>query len=159
MAGEEIMERIEGTVATAISYAKTIDAKAREQIRRMCSYELTKGSRVRIMPDVHAGKGCTIGTTMTITDKAVPNIVGVDIGCGMYTIDLGKQPIDFAKLDAAAHIVPSGMNVWPEKRADFNLQQLYCYQHFTTFTPPRKLMKLVYTRPELSPLDFLRFGP
>ena len=122
MAGEFTMERIEGTVTTAISYAKTIDEKAREQIRRMCSYELTKGSRVRIMPDVHAGKGCTIGTTMTITDKAVPNIVGVDIGCGMYTIDLGKQPIDFARLDEAAHIVPSGMNVWPEKQADFDLQ-------------------------------------
>lgn len=121
------MERIEGTVTTAISYAKSIDEKAREQIRRMCSYELTKGSRVRIMPDVHAGKGCTIGTTMTITDKAVPNIVGVDIGCGMYTIALDKQPIDFARLDEAAHIVPSGMNVWPEKQADFNLQRLYCY--------------------------------
>jgi tRNA-splicing ligase RtcB len=127
MAGEFTMERIEGTVTTAISYAKTIDAKAREQIHRMCSYELTKGSRVRIMPDVHAGKGCTIGTTMTITDKAVPNIVGVDIGCGMYTINLGKQSIDFARLDEAAHIVPSGMNVWPEKQADFDLQQLYCH--------------------------------
>ena len=119
------MERIEGTVATAISYAKTIDEKAKEQIRRMCSYELTKGSRVRIMPDVHAGKACTIGTTMTIIDKAVPNIVGVDIGCGMYTINLGNQPIDFARLDEAAHIVPSGMNVWPEQQADFDLQQLY----------------------------------
>ena len=121
------MERIEGTVTTAISYAKSIDEKARKQIRRMCSYELTKGSRVRIMPDVHAGKGCTIGTTMTITDKAVPNIVGVDIGCGMYTIALDKQPIDFARLDEAAYIVPSGMNVWLEKQADFDLQQLYCY--------------------------------
>jgi len=124
---EFTMERIEGTVTTAISYAKTIDAKAREQIRHMCSYELTKGNRVRIMPDVYAGKGCTIGTTMTITDKAVPNIVGVDIGCGMYTINLGKQSIDFARLDEAAHIVPSGMNVWPEKQADFDLQQLYCH--------------------------------
>lgn len=121
------MERIEGTVTTAISYAKTIDEKAKEQIRRMCSYELTKGSRVRIMPDVHAGKACTIGTTMTIIDKAVPNIVGLDIGCGMYTINLGNQPIDFARLDEAAHIVPSGMNVWPEQQADFDLQQLYCY--------------------------------
>lgn len=125
--GESPMEKIEGTVTTAISYAKTIDAKAREQIRRMCSYELTEGSRVRIMPDVHAGKGCTIGTTMTITDKAVPNIVGVDIGCGMYTIDLGNQPIDFAALDQAAHTVPSGMNVWSEKQADFDLKQLYCH--------------------------------
>ena len=93
----------------------------------MCDYELTRGSRVRIMPDVHAGKGCTIGTTMTIRDRACPNIVGVDIGCGMYTIALDKQPIDFARLDEAAYIVPSGMNVWLEKQADFDLQQLYCY--------------------------------
>ena len=121
------LERIEGSVTTAISYAKTIDEKAREQIRRMCSYELTEGSRVRIMPDVHAGKGCTIGTTMTIKDKAVPNIVGVDIGCGMYTVALGKQPINFAKLDEAAHIVPSGMNVWSQKQVDFDLHQLHCY--------------------------------
>jgi tRNA-splicing ligase RtcB len=122
------LEEIKGTVTTAISYAKTIDPKAKEQIRRMCSYELTEGSRVRIMPDVHAGKGCTIGTTMTILDKAVPNIVGVDIGCGMYTVDLGKQPIDFARLDEAAHEVPSGMHVWPEKQAAFDLKQLYCYE-------------------------------
>lgn len=122
------MEKITGTVAEAISYAKIIDAKAREQIRRMCSYELTEGSQVRIMPDVHAGKGCTIGTTMTILDKAVPNIVGVDIGCGMYTVDLGRQPIDFARLDEAAHVVPSGMNVWQEKQADFDLKQLHCYE-------------------------------
>lgn len=84
------MEHIEGIVTTAISYAKIMDEFAREQILRMCSYELTEGCRVRIMPDVHAGKGCTIGTTMTIRDKVVPNMVGVDIGCGMYTVDLGR---------------------------------------------------------------------
>lgn len=123
------MEEIRGTVTTAISFAKKIDTKAREQIRRMCSYELTAGSKVRIMPDVHAGKGCTIGTTMTITDKAVPNIVGVDIGCGMYTVDLGHQQIDLQKLDEAAHIVPSGMNVWSETKVPFDLKQLYCYEH------------------------------
>ena len=55
------------------------------------------------MPDVHAGKGCTIGTTMTVTDKAVPNVVGVDIGCGMYTVNLGKQKINFEKVDEAAY--------------------------------------------------------
>lgn len=101
-------------VTTAISYAKTIDEKERKQIRRMCSYELTEGSRGRIMPDVLCQEGCTIGATMTITDKAVPNIVDVDISCGMYTIDLGKKPIDFARLDEAVHIVPYGMNVWSE---------------------------------------------
>ena len=122
------MEIIEGTVTTAVSYAKVIDPKAREQIRRMCSYDVTKDSKVRIMPDVHAGKGCTIGTTMTIVDKAVPNVVGVDIGCGMYTVNLGEQAIDFAKFDEAAHFIPSGMRVWEEKQADFDLKQLYCYE-------------------------------
>lgn len=126
-AGELTLERIEGTVTTAISYARVMEEKAREQIRRMCSYELTEGSKVRIMPDVHAGKGCTIGTTMTITDKAVPNVVGVDIGCGMYTIDLGRQPIDFHRLDKAAHIVPSGANVWDEPQVNFDIHPLCCY--------------------------------
>jgi len=121
------MEKIQGKCAAAISYAKVIDEKAREQIRRMCDYEFTRDSKVRIMPDVHAGKGCTIGTTMTIIDKAVPNIVGVDIGCGMYTVNLGKGPIDFERLDQAAHVVPSGMMVWDEKQEEFDLKQLHCY--------------------------------
>ena len=82
------MLEIKGKVNTAIYYAKVIEEGAIEQIRRMCDYELTAGSRVRIMPDVHAGKGCTIGTTMTVTDKVCPNIVGVDIGCGMLTVKL-----------------------------------------------------------------------
>ena len=82
---------IKGKVNTALCYAKVVEDEAIEQIKRMCDYEFTEGSRIRIMPDVHAGKGCTIGTTMTIVDKAVPNIVGVDIGCGMYTVNLGKQ--------------------------------------------------------------------
>lgn len=121
------MEKIQGKCATAISYAKVIEDKARDQIRRMCDYEFTRDSKVRIMPDVHAGKGCTIGTTMTIIDKAVPNIVGVDIGCGMYTVNLGKGPIDFERLDQAAHVVPSGMMVWDEKQEAFDLKQLHCY--------------------------------
>lgn len=81
----------EGKVATAICYAKVVEAEAIEQIRRMCNYELTAESQVRIMPDVHAGKGCTLGTTMTILDKACPNIVGVDIGCGMYTVRTAER--------------------------------------------------------------------
>ena len=58
------------------------------------------------MPDVHAGKGCTIGNTMTIVDKVVPNMVGVDIGCGMYTVNLGKVDIDLEKFDETAHTIP-----------------------------------------------------
>ncbi len=122
------MFEIKGKINTAICYATVVEEEAIEQIRRMCDYEITQGSRIRIMPDVHAGKGCTIGTTMTITDKAVPNIVGVDIGCGMYTVNLGKGEIDFEKVDEAAHFIPSGMNIWEGRQEKFDLQELRCYR-------------------------------
>ena len=122
------MFEIKGKVNTAICYAKVCEEEAIEQIRRMCDYEFTAGSRIRIMPDVHAGSGCTIGTTMTVVDKAVPNVVGVDIGCGMYTINLGKVDIDFEKVDEAAHFMPAGLKVGDEKREDFDLAELRCYK-------------------------------
>lgn len=122
------MFEIQGKMNTALCYAKVVEDEAIEQIRRMCDYEFTQGSKIRIMPDVHAGKGCTIGTTMTVTDKAVPNIVGVDIGCGMYTVNLGKAEIDFEKLDEAAHFVPSGKNVWEGRQEKFDLLALGCYR-------------------------------
>ena len=122
------MFEIKGKINTAICYAKVVEDDAIDQIRRMCDYEFTENSRIRIMPDVHAGKGCTIGTTMTVTDKVVPNIVGVDIGCGMYTVNLGKSDIDFAKLDEAAHFIPSGMNIWEGRQEKFDLQELRCYR-------------------------------
>ena len=122
------MFEIKGKINTAICYAKVVEDDAIEQIRRMCDYEFTKDSKIRIMPDVHAGKGCTIGTTMTVTDKVVPNIVGVDIGCGMYTVNLGKGDIDFVKLDEAAHFIPSGMNIWEGRQEKFDLQELRCYR-------------------------------
>ena len=123
-----MMFEIKGNMATAICYATVVEDEAIEQIRRMCDQEFTRDSRIRIMPDVHAGKGCTIGTTMTVTDKAVPNVVGVDIGCGMYTVNIGRDPIDMARLDEAAHYVPSGMSVWEGRREKFDLQTLQCYR-------------------------------
>ena len=122
------MLEIKGKVNTAICYASVIEDEAIQQIQRMCDYEFTKGSQVRIMPDVHAGKGCTIGTTMTVIDKAVPNVVGVDIGCGMYTVNLGNIEIDFEKLDEACHYVPSGMHVWQGRQERFDLGRLRCYR-------------------------------
>ena len=124
---KEVLE-IKGKVNTAIAYAKVIEDEAIEQIRRMCDYELTEKSRIRIMPDVHAGAGCTIGTTMTVTDKACPNIVGVDIGCGMYTVKLNERDPDFERIDEAAHFIPSGMNVWEGRQERFDLTQLICYR-------------------------------
>jgi len=124
----KVMLEIKGKVSTAVCYAKVIEEEAIEQIKRMCDYEFTEGSQIRIMPDVHAGKGCTIGTTMTVKDKAVPNIVGVDIGCGMYTVNLGKEEINLEKLDEAAHFVPSGKKVWEGRQEKFDLTRLRCYR-------------------------------
>ena len=122
------MFEIKGKKNTAICYAKVVDERAIEQIQTMCDYALTEQSRIRIMPDVHAGKGCTVGTTMTIDEKVCPNIVGVDIGCGMYTVKLTAQEIDFEKVDAAAHAIPSGMNVWDGRQEQFELAELICYR-------------------------------
>ena len=124
------MDRMEirGRCGVAIAYARVIEDEAVAQIRRMCDYEFTEGVSIRIMPDVHWGKGCTIGTTMTVRDKVVPNLVGVDIGCGMYTVDLGKGEIDLARFDAAAHFVPSGRNLWDGRQEKFDLLGLRCYR-------------------------------
>ncbi|MBO7425281.1 MAG: RtcB family protein [Clostridiales bacterium] len=118
-----------GKVNTAICYAKVVEEEAIEQIRRMCDYPMTEGSKIRIMPDVHSGKGCTIGTTMTIKDKVVPNVVGVDIGCGMYTVNIGKEAIDLGKLDEAAHFIPSGTHVWEGRVERFDLTDLKCHRN------------------------------
>lgn len=122
------MIEIKGKMNTALCYAKVVEKEAIEQIRRMCDYPMTEGSQIRIMPDVHAGKGCTIGTTMTINGKAVPNVVGVDIGCGMYTVNLGKADIDFEKVDEAAHFIPSGRDIWDGRIERFGLTDLACYR-------------------------------
>ena len=122
------MFEIRGKVNIAVCFAKTVEDEAVEQIRRMCDYDFTEGSKISIMPDVHAGKGCTIGTTMTVTDKVVPNIVGVDIGCGMYTVSLGKADMDLRSVDKAAHYIPSGMNVWEGRQERFDLTELCCYR-------------------------------
>ena len=122
------MMEIKGKVNTALCYAKVIEDTAIEQIQRMCDCPFAEGSRIRIMPDVHAGKGCTIGTTMTVRDKAVPNVVGVDIGCGMYTVNLGKAEINMEQMDAAAHSIPSGTDVWEGRMERFDLLGLRCYR-------------------------------
>lgn len=121
------MFTIKGRNATAVCFASMIEPKAVEQVQRMCDSPMSEGSRIRIMPDAHAGKGCTIGTTMTVTDRIVPNVVGVDIGCGMYAANLGKADIDLTTLDKAAHHVPTGRHVWDTPVESFDLTSLRCY--------------------------------
>lgn len=123
------MLEIKGKFSNAICYATIIENEAKVQIKRMCDSEFAADSKIRIMPDVHAGKSCTIGTTMTVINKVVPNIVGVDIGCGMYTVELGKVNIDFEKVDEVVHTIPSGMNVWENAVNELDFTVLRCYEH------------------------------
>ena len=126
---------LNGKYATARIFTDNIENEAISQIYELCNQEFTKDCKVRIMPDVHAGKGCTIGTTMEIKDKVVPNLVGVDISCGVLCIKLKEKEIDFKKLDEVIRkYVPSGMNV-REKAIDnseirkIGLQKLKCINH------------------------------
>ena len=97
------MIEIKGKHNNAVCYTDIIEDGARDQIMTVCDMAEFSDSKIRIMPDVHAGKGCTIGTTMTVIDKIVPAMVGVDIGCGMLTVELGQIDIDYAELDEVIH--------------------------------------------------------
>ena len=122
------MIEIIGNFNTAKCFTGNLEDVARGQLKAVCDMEEFASSKIRIMPDVHAGKGCTIGTTMTITDKIVPAMVGVDIGCGMYTVYLGKIDIGFEKVDEAAHYIPCGRHVWEGRQERFDLTELRCYR-------------------------------
>lgn len=106
------MQIIKGKYSDAKVFTDNIDEVAIAQIETFLNEELTKEAHVRIMPDCHAGKGAVIGTTMKVTDRVVPNLVGVDIGCGMLCVEVQKKDIDFEKLDVAVRtLVPSGQSV------------------------------------------------
>ena len=103
------MLQLEGKYNTAKVYADNIDNSTISQIISILNIESFKNSIIRFMPDCHAGKGCTVGTTMTIHDKVVPNIVGIDIGCGVSAIKLKETRIDLPSLDSIIKkYVPSG---------------------------------------------------
>ena len=111
------MIEIKGKYNTAKVFTENVDEASKEQILTLCNQSFTKGSRIRLMPDVHAGAGCTIGTTMTINDKIVPNLVGVDIGCGMETTVIAAasykaKSFDPEKLDKLVHSqIPCGRKI------------------------------------------------
>lgn len=106
------MINLTGKFNTARVFTDHLEPEAQKQIQRLLDQPFVADSQIRIMPDVHAGAGCTIGTTMTIRDKVVPNLVGVDIGCGMETAVLADTHIDLARLDQAIHrLIPAGFAV------------------------------------------------
>lgn len=124
---------ITGKYNTAKVFTNVIENEAIEQIKTLCNQEFITGSKIRIMPDVHSGAGCTIGTTMTITDKVIPNLVGVDIGCGMETVMITDKEIDLEKLDKLIYEkIPSGHNIRKiphDLINEIDLNQLKCTGH------------------------------
>ena len=106
------MIEVTGQFNTAICYTGELEEAAAGQIKAVCDQEAFSDCKIRIMPDVHAGMGCTIGTTMTITGKIVPGMVGVDIGCGMETVRIAETEMDLEKLDTLIHTrIPCGREV------------------------------------------------
>lgn len=122
---------IYGKYNTAIAYADELSSICVEQLTILCNQKFTEGSRIRIMPDAHAGNGCVIGTTMTIKDKIVPNLVGVDIGCGMMMVPLEKTEPDYDRLDRfIRENIPAGYNIHqeykPVKDDEWLFDKLHC---------------------------------
>ena len=127
------MLEVSGRYNQAKIFTDVVDQASIAQVIELCNQEFTVGSQIRLMPDVHAGAGCTVGTTMTITDKVVPNLVGVDIGCGMETARIREDHIELQKLDKLIYEkIPSGFAVRPAVHryaGQIDLEELYCAKH------------------------------
>ena len=127
------MPEVRGKFNTAKIFTDVVDEKSIAQVTELCNQEFSAGSRIRLMPDIHAGAGCTIGTTMTITDKIVPNLVGVDIGCGIETALIMEKEIDLEKLDKLIYErIPSGFSIREivhRYAGCIRLSELYCSSH------------------------------
>lgn len=121
---------IEGMYNQAVIYIDNIEENALKQIKLLCNQEFTRGEKIRIMPDVHAGMGCTIGTTITIHNKVVPNLVGVDIGCGMETIQIKNKHLELQQLDKLIYEkIPAGFSIRETPHSyneEIDLNELRC---------------------------------
>ncbi len=137
------MLELRGKYNTAKVFTDLIDENAVAQIISLLNQPMSKDQQIRIMPDVHAGAGCTIGTTMTITDKAVPNLVGVDIGCGMETVCIKESFIEVQKLDKLIRAeIPYGFGIRKKIHRymdKLDITQLYCSKNVDLIRAERSL--------------------
>lgn len=136
------MLEIKGKYNTAKIFTDVVDEASVGQVMLLCNQEFAADSKIRLMPDIHAGAGCTVGTTMTISDKTVPNLVGGDIGCGMEVIGIKEKHIELQKLDKLIYEkIPSGFKIRDKEHKYFkqiNLEELYCYKNdFKSINPIR----------------------
>lgn len=124
------MIELRGKNNIAKVFTDNIESEAISQIIQLLNQDFLEGAKVRIMPDCHSGAGCVIGFTADIGEKVIPNLVGVDIGCGMLTVKLGQVDIDLAQLDDVINKnIPAGFNMHKEKVVNFDdIQDLYCYK-------------------------------
>ena len=126
------MFEIIGKYNRATVYAATVDSEAYAQVLRMCNREELRDSRIRMMPDMHAAEGCTVGTSMTVGDRVDPAYVGGDIGCGMQVYRLDTPSVDLPRLDEAIRgCVPSGAAIFPSPNGAVHrvpLEKLRCYE-------------------------------
>ncbi|MBQ9927308.1 MAG: RtcB family protein [Lachnospiraceae bacterium] len=127
------MEIIKGKFAEAKVFSDDLEQYARAQLQMICDNEITEGSAIRVMPDVHPGKVGTIGLTMTVENKIMPNLLGIDIGCGMACVELKEKRMEFQKLDKViAEKVPSGFSIRKNVHhlaEEFDFARLHCYKH------------------------------
>lgn len=122
------MIELKGKYNSAKVFTNNVEETAISQIIELCNQEFVKDSKIRIMPDTHAGAGCTIGTTMTIKDKIVPNLVGVDIGCGVHVTKFSLDNLDLVKIGRfVKKKIPSGFSVYCEIKKDFSIENLKCF--------------------------------
>ena len=137
------MIELKGKYNEAKIFTDIVDETSISQVILLLNQEFVSGSKIRLMPDVHAGAGCTVGTTMTITDKVVPNLVGVDIGCGMETIKIKEKHIELQQLDKLIYQkIPSGFDIREKAHKYFDridLKELYCYKHINPIRAERSL--------------------
>lgn len=130
------MKEVTGKYNTAKVFTDVVDEASLAQVLTLCNQEFVAGSKIRLMPDVHAGAGCTVGTTMTIIDKIVPNLVGVDIGCGMEVIKVKEKHLELQKLDKLIYEkIPSGFDVREKAHRyteHLTLDDLRCYSKIDT---------------------------
>ena len=106
---------VKGKYNTAKIFTDVVDEESIRQVIGVCNLQSLEGTQIRMMPDIHAGAGCTIGTTISLKDKVIPSLTGVDIGCGMYLIQIAEKDIDFSLLDRViADYVPSGFDIHTE---------------------------------------------
>lgn len=124
------MKEVKGTYGSAKIFTDIVEKEAEDQVVKMLSHEITKGTKVRMMPDIHAGKGATIGTTIKLPEsfedwKVCPNVVGSDVGCGMMFYKLANKNVDLIKLDKVVNTkVPSGYAVHEKPKMEETIREL-----------------------------------